>query len=99
LDPTIVSSWSYVIQGLILPFGPKKIATGHGIVYIREKSGVHLVFVWGVEKCFETNLLHPKNLHRKLVLKNMSRVWEEINLTFRQLDQFYTLLIDDCPYK
>jgi hypothetical protein len=64
-----------------------------------EKSGVHLVFVWGVEKCFETNLLHPKNLHRKLVLKNMSRVWEEINLTIRQLDQFYTLLIDDCPYK
>jgi hypothetical protein len=55
--------------------------------------------VWGAEKCLETNLLHPKNLHTKLVLKNMSRVCEEINLTFRQLDQFNTLLIDNCLYK
>jgi hypothetical protein len=64
-----------------------------------EKSGVHLVFMPGAEKCLETNSPHPKNLHRKLVLKNMSMVWEKINPTFRQLDQFNTLLVDDCPYK
>jgi hypothetical protein len=64
-----------------------------------ENSGVHLVFVWGVEKCLETNIPHPKNPHKKLVLVNMSMVWEEINPTFRQLDQFNTLLIDNYPYK
>lgn len=55
--------------------------------------------MWGAEKCLETNIPHPKNPHKKLVLVNMSMVWEEINPTFRQLDQFNTLLIDDYPYK
>ncbi len=55
--------------------------------------------MWGVEKRLEINLLHPKNLHTKLVLKNMSKVCEEINLTFKQLDEFNTLLIHNCLYK
>jgi len=39
------------------------------------------------------------NANRDLVMKNMSRVWEEINLGFRELGPHNTLLIDDCPYK
>ncbi len=34
-----------------------------------------------------------------LVLKNMDRVWREINIGFRELGPTNTLLIENYPYK
>ncbi len=39
------------------------------------------------------------NANQNLVLKNMSKVWEEINPRFRELGLHNTLLIDDYPCK
>jgi hypothetical protein len=43
------------------------------------QSGLNPLFVWGVEKCLETNIPRPLNPHRKLVMKNISKVWQEIS--------------------
>jgi hypothetical protein len=65
----------------------------------RKVEGLKPMFLWGDEKCERTHICHPLNVNRELVLKNMKRVWEEINPTFRSLGPHNTLLIDDCPFK
>jgi hypothetical protein len=62
-------------------------------------EGLKLMFLWGDEKCEHTHICHPLNVNRELVLKNMKRVWEEINLTFNSLGPHNKLLIDDCMFK
>jgi hypothetical protein len=57
------------------------------------------VFVWGNEKCEQTHICHPLNPNKKLVLKNMSRMFNEKSPRFRPLSINNTLLIDDCPFK
>jgi hypothetical protein len=33
------------------------------------------MFIWGVEKCLETNIAYLSNPNWQLVLKKMDRVW------------------------
>jgi hypothetical protein len=55
--------------------------------------------VWARDKCEQTWIVHPLDLSKELVLKNMTRVWDEISPGFRPLDPQNTLLIDDCSFK
>ncbi len=57
------------------------------------------MFIWGVEKCLDTCIPHPSNKDLSLVLKNMDKVWKEINPRFKQLGPNNMLLIDVCSYK
>jgi len=55
--------------------------------------------MWARDKCKQTQIVHPFDLSKELVLKTMTRMWDEISLGFRPLDPQNTLLINDCPYK
>jgi hypothetical protein len=50
-----IAIWSTTIQENLQPMVQ---------FLLGENSGVYLVFVWGVKKWLETNILHPKNPHR-----------------------------------
>ncbi len=56
-----------------------------------------LVFVWGNEKCDRTQVYHLHNNSRALVLKNMNKVFDDINPHFKEFFHHNTLFIDDCP--
>jgi hypothetical protein len=57
------------------------------------------MFIWGAKKCKQTPISHPLNLRWQLVLKKMSKVFQEISPGFHQVSHKNTLLIDDCPCK
>lgn len=63
-----------------------------------EGLGFKPLFVWARDKCEQTRIAHPLDPNNELMLKNMTRVWDEISLGFRPLGPQNTLLIDDCPY-
>ena len=55
-------------------------------------------FVWNGTQCTETGFRHPVNRHKPVVLKELTRVWEDpaLGAVFNSTN---TLLIDDSPYK
>ncbi len=54
--------------------------------------------MWARDKCEQTWIVHPLDLSKELVLRNMTKVWDEISPGFKPLGPQDTLLID-CPYK
>jgi hypothetical protein len=67
--------------------------------HLTKVEGLKLMFLRGNEKCEHTHIHHPLNAKKELVLKNMKRVWDEVNPTFTSLNPHNMLLIENCPFK
>ncbi|GMH15128.1 hypothetical protein Nepgr_016969 [Nepenthes gracilis] len=62
-----------------------------------------LVFCWDLSHCTESNFRTLENRHKKLVFKELRKIWEKYdpNLPWEKgdFDESNTLLLDDSPYK
>ncbi len=62
-------------------------------------SKIKPMFIWSAKKCKQHPISHSLNPRWQLVLKKMSKAFQEISLRFFQLSHKNTLLIDDYPFK
>jgi hypothetical protein len=85
-----IGIWSSMTQPNLIPIVDLLLGEG---------SKIKLIFIWGVKKCKQIPVSHSLNPRRQLVLKKMSKVFQDISLRFYQLFHKNTLLIDDCPFK
>jgi len=67
--------------------------------HLTKVEPLKLMFLWGNEKCEHNQICHSLNAGREFVLKNMKKVWDEVNPTFRSLGPHIMLLIDHCSFK